>query len=444
MKKKSNNKGITLIALVITIIVLLILAGITIGMLTGQNGILKQAQNSKQVTIQAKVEEMTKLAIGALRTENLNDTSKITPQAIAEQVNKDNNRTDVTASGTEFPTNIIYEEEGLQVTVDINLKTGEAEKDTSNSVYPEDIDESQIAPMDLFNFEPITETASNTKIASTGSLNDLPQKEARITGIKTEYCNLKGYDQNGQVVAEDTNYEIKYPGITDTLIIPYQVEIDGEMYKVTEVNLSFYWNDKYGNKGSVSFPNIEYIIYPNTVKKVSTNFEKTFAPTGYEIDSFVSKNRKIVFPNELTEVPRSFLGYSNSLESVKLPNKLNSIKKDTFHGCESLNNVVIPNNVTSIGENAFSYCTSLNTIVIPDTVTSIGDYAFSNCESLIEIKIPSNISELGGNVFGGSDKLKSIEYKGINYTSRTELETTLTNNNVKFYIWTFNDTGLSD
>ena len=45
-----NMKGITLIALVITIIVLLILAGVSIAMLTGQNGILTQAQNSKQAT----------------------------------------------------------------------------------------------------------------------------------------------------------------------------------------------------------------------------------------------------------------------------------------------------------------------------------------------------------------------------------------------------------
>ena len=38
-----GKKGITLIALVITIIVLLILAGVTIATLTGDNGILKQA-----------------------------------------------------------------------------------------------------------------------------------------------------------------------------------------------------------------------------------------------------------------------------------------------------------------------------------------------------------------------------------------------------------------
>lgn len=42
-----NQKGITLIALVITIIVLLILAGVSIAMLTGENGILNQASKAK-------------------------------------------------------------------------------------------------------------------------------------------------------------------------------------------------------------------------------------------------------------------------------------------------------------------------------------------------------------------------------------------------------------
>ena len=41
-----NNKGITLIALVVTIIVLLILAGVSIAMLTGQNGILNRASEA--------------------------------------------------------------------------------------------------------------------------------------------------------------------------------------------------------------------------------------------------------------------------------------------------------------------------------------------------------------------------------------------------------------
>ena len=52
-----KQKGITLIALVITIIVLLILAGISIAMLTGENGILTQAQKAKNETENAAKNE---------------------------------------------------------------------------------------------------------------------------------------------------------------------------------------------------------------------------------------------------------------------------------------------------------------------------------------------------------------------------------------------------
>ena len=58
-----RNKGITLIALVITIIVLLILAGVTIVTLTGENGILTQANNVKEQTEQSELEEEVKLKI---------------------------------------------------------------------------------------------------------------------------------------------------------------------------------------------------------------------------------------------------------------------------------------------------------------------------------------------------------------------------------------------
>ena len=52
-----NQKGITLIALVITIIVLLILAGITIAMLTGENGLLTRAKGSSATNAVAGVQE---------------------------------------------------------------------------------------------------------------------------------------------------------------------------------------------------------------------------------------------------------------------------------------------------------------------------------------------------------------------------------------------------
>ena len=49
-----RNKGITLIALVITIIVLLILAGISISMLSGDNGLLQRATDAKDQTDRAR------------------------------------------------------------------------------------------------------------------------------------------------------------------------------------------------------------------------------------------------------------------------------------------------------------------------------------------------------------------------------------------------------
>ena len=60
MKKE---KGITLIALVITIIVLLILAGIAIAMLSGENGILKKASDAKTKAEKAQENEIEDLAI---------------------------------------------------------------------------------------------------------------------------------------------------------------------------------------------------------------------------------------------------------------------------------------------------------------------------------------------------------------------------------------------
>ena len=59
MKNKlKNNKGITLVALVVTIVVLLILAGVSINLVVGQNGVIKKAQDAKKnYTDAAKKEE---------------------------------------------------------------------------------------------------------------------------------------------------------------------------------------------------------------------------------------------------------------------------------------------------------------------------------------------------------------------------------------------------
>ena len=69
-----NNKGITLIALVVTIIVLLILAGVSIAMLTGQNGILNRARDAGESTAVANAKEKVTLAINEAITDYYKDT----------------------------------------------------------------------------------------------------------------------------------------------------------------------------------------------------------------------------------------------------------------------------------------------------------------------------------------------------------------------------------
>lgn len=58
-----NNKGITLIALIITIIVLLLLSGVAIITLTGENGIINRAEIATEKTIIKNAEEIIKLII---------------------------------------------------------------------------------------------------------------------------------------------------------------------------------------------------------------------------------------------------------------------------------------------------------------------------------------------------------------------------------------------
>ena len=62
-KNQKKSKGITLIALVVTIVVLLILAGISIAMLSGENGIITKAIQAKEDSRGGEVKELVDLAV---------------------------------------------------------------------------------------------------------------------------------------------------------------------------------------------------------------------------------------------------------------------------------------------------------------------------------------------------------------------------------------------
>lgn len=89
-KKLQSNLGITLIALVISIIVLLILAGVSIATLTGENGILTQANKAKVENEIATEKEQIKLAFSAVIQGKIanNDSTNITSKEFEEELKK--------------------------------------------------------------------------------------------------------------------------------------------------------------------------------------------------------------------------------------------------------------------------------------------------------------------------------------------------------------------
>jgi len=148
---KEAQKGITLIALVITIIVLLILAGVSIAMLTGQKGILTQANNAKNETELASAKEKVELAVigaisqtrdgtlkvGNLRTELANyggtvegDTFPVTATVDGKSFTVDANGNVTSAGSSTEPNPPASTENGTLGAVTGNEKTNTTVKDS--------------------------------------------------------------------------------------------------------------------------------------------------------------------------------------------------------------------------------------------------------------------------------------------------------------------------
>ena len=131
--KIKKNKGITLIALVITIIVLLILAGVTITMLTGDNGILKQATSARETNSKGGFEEQVKLAVTASRA---NDTAGIDLKILGEEINKITGATITKSADDNLPWTVKKESYEVTITADGTITTNTTGKDDGKKDEP--------------------------------------------------------------------------------------------------------------------------------------------------------------------------------------------------------------------------------------------------------------------------------------------------------------------
>ena len=122
-----------------------------------------------------------------------------------------------------------------------------------------------------------------------------------------------------------------------------------------------------------------------------------------------------------------------SLTSVTIPSSVTSIGARAFEECTSLSSVTIPNSVTSIEDETFKECTSLTSVTIPSSVTNIGDSAFYECTSLSSVTIPNGVTSIGYDVFHFCTDLSKVKVLATNATVRGTAFYTLATNS-KIYV----------
>ncbi len=215
----TKNKGITLISLVITIIILLILAGISIATLTGENGLLTKANTAKTETKKANAEEQVKIAVAG----SFDNEGKLTADKIKEELKKIPNVGEIRDTNGGFP--IEVDLDGYTFIIDENGKV------TRKAVKP-------VVDYTLSTEEQVAEGTEIT-VTITASIGE-EEKITKITkpdGTSANNTNTTSFivTTNGvyTVTAEGSNGETTTKKIIITNI--GTAEIFSDIYTATQI-----------------------------------------------------------------------------------------------------------------------------------------------------------------------------------------------------------------
>ena len=240
MKEERNrlNNGITLIALVITIIVLLILAGVSIAMLTGENGILSQAQKAGEQTDIGQEKEAIALAYNGAKAENNGG------DVDADDLNRNfgYNDTDATAEGSK-PITVTFKESGRQYTIDENgVISGPTEANIIASIRIEGEKSEGTPPMPSSDFSYVTGTVDDGYVIEDTNGNqyvwvpvDKNQKLKVNVTSKEEITSITLTDPYGDTILTENNKGTSYTNdnITPTINGPYVLKVATETEEKT-------------------------------------------------------------------------------------------------------------------------------------------------------------------------------------------------------------------
>ena len=345
-KKLKQNKGITLVALIITIIVMLILVAVSVNVLIKSN-LIGTAEKTVNKYSKAAEEESNggTIEINGKKYASIEDYIEGN-----EQYDPDGWVMAWTcADGGSWSDTI---EEG-----------GTAEGDIVAKLYKTG---SKITPSSFeFNGKTCTFNEGdeyNLVIEGTGTMGALMTTEGNnITGATGWHKSTAMYMM----------------GASDTCIMPYVSKIVvGKGIK---------------NIGGYAFGG------DTGLKKVILSSEIT------SIDEYAfmycTNLTSIKIPENVKSIGIQAFDRCASLTSVTIPSSVTNIGDSAFFKCTSLTSVTIPSSVTNIGDSAFFKCTSLSSVTIPNGVTSIGYDVFHFCTDLSKVKVLATNATVRGTAF---------------------------------------------
>lgn len=457
MKSGKSDRGITLVALVISIIVMIMLATISLNMTIGENGIITQAQDAKLKQEEADVETEVMSGIASLDTEYYQKVTSDTGVTIdsiynmaglARYIKGKINGFNYNKNGTSvvYFTNsngsytVKFDKDGnaktykgiyvkkydtIQISMDKN-DTIDLATDDDDIIW---IDVSNEVPLDNNNF---TKNDNGTVIIK-GFKNKGKDNEELVGTIIIKDSGVQGNEtvdtsdeskivQSVSVGSNATAYLVKNDNGKYTLDIKGSGKINDSPLTVSVTNESNNENiekiviedgiKEIGAMNFVNYKNVTEVVLPESIEKIGgcafitmTSLETLYYnPKSAVMDTSYQKR------DDKNYIVSNFNG--TSLRTIILGNNVEKIGERAFWGTTNLKNVIFSNSISEIEKQAFYCCINVKTIYLGNKITKIGEEAFSSC-SLESITIPENVKSIGKNAFLNCENLKNLTYNAI-------------------------------
>ena len=347
--QKKDEKGITLIALVITIIVLIILAGIAISMTIGDNGIFAKAKEAKRLQITAEAKEKIGTEILAAQVEAIERNEELEQAQVEDIISKYGTLQDDKDT-------IILKDKGYTVSL-LDIYQGTT---TSSGSYTENKAKIELLEGQVKRLQEQLDSMSQTgdekdkKIAELNEKvttienekNKLQNENNSLTSKATELTDLKETlskvtATEGQILKNYTAYKdgklitgtmANYAGKTVTAT---KITKNGENAEITIPQAGYY-----GTDSKVSVP----------VNEINSNSERAICygsgelNTGTYICTMIDKNGVIEAygPNTMSSEFRTYTGSGTYGQATMI---ISSIKGGTYELYSNTTNTSI-NKVT--------------------------------------------------------------------------------------------------